>query len=79
MRIEYDPLRDLLYIYFASLDIKAAETVTVAPGVYADFSRDGKLLGIEVIDASEIVGKEIEFGLPETAKLVSKVKARNGE
>ena len=78
MRIEYDPIRDLLYIYFASLDAKAAETITVAPGVHADFSRNGKLLGIEVIDASEIIGKEIELSLPEAANLVPKVKAKNG-
>jgi len=69
MRIEYDPIRDLLYLYFASPEIKAAETVTVAPGVHADFGKNGKLLGIEVIDASEIIGKEIEFGLPEVTHL----------
>lgn len=69
MRIEYDPIMDLLYLYFSSPEIKAAETVTVAPGVHADFGKNGKLLGIEVIDASEIIGKEIEFGLPEVTHL----------
>lgn len=68
MRIEYDPERDLLYIYFASPEVKAAETVTVTPGVHADFDREGKLLGIEVIDASAILGKEIEFKLPEITR-----------
>ncbi len=72
MKIEYDPIRDLLYIYFASAEIKAAETITVAPGVYADFGRNGKLLGIEIIDASEVIGKEIEFRLPEVIPLKSK-------
>ncbi|MCL0092610.1 DUF2283 domain-containing protein [Dehalococcoidia bacterium] len=79
MRIEYDPVRDLLYMYFASSDAKAAETMTVAPGVHADFGRNGKLLGIEIIDASQIIGKEIEFGLPETANLVPKVEATGGK
>ncbi len=65
MRIEYDPARDLLYIYFADMEVKAAETVTIKPGVHADFDRDGKLIGIEVLDASEIMGKKIEFKLPE--------------
>lgn len=64
MRIEYDPIRDLLYIGFSGSGIKTAETKTVAPGVHADFDRAGKLIGIEVIDASEIVGKEVEFSLP---------------
>jgi uncharacterized protein YuzE len=33
--------------------------------VHADFDKDGKLIGIEVIDASELMGKKIEFTLPE--------------
>jgi uncharacterized protein YuzE len=65
MRIEYDPERDLLYIYFAESEKKAAETVTVRPGVHADFDREGKLIGIEVLDAKELMGKKIEFDLPE--------------
>jgi len=69
VRIEYDPERDLLYIYFAPPGVKSAETVTIAPGVHADFARNGKLLGIEVIDASEILGEEIEFKLPQITRL----------
>ena len=64
MRIEYDPVRDLLYIGFSEPGVKAAETKTVTPGVHADFDRAGKLIGIEVIDAVEMVGKEVEFSLP---------------
>jgi uncharacterized protein YuzE len=75
VRIEYDPERDLLYIYFASPEVKAAETVTVAPGVHADFNREGRLLGIEVIDASEVLGKEIEFKLPQ----ITRTEKREGE
>ena len=67
MKIEYDPERDLLYIYFAEPERKSAETVTIKPGVHADFDKDGKLIGIEVIDASELMGKKIEFALPERA------------
>lgn len=65
MKIEYDPLRDLLYVYFKEPLAKAAKTVTVTPGVHADFDRDEKLIGIEVIDASEVIGGKIEFELPE--------------
>ena len=68
MRVEYDPLRDLLYIAFAELEVKAAKTITVMPGVHADFSADGKLIGIEVIDATEVVGRKIEFALPEVSR-----------
>lgn len=65
MKIEYDPERDLLYLLFAEVDTKAAQTITVKPGVHADFDKTGKLIGIEVIDASTIMGKKIEFKLPE--------------
>jgi uncharacterized protein YuzE len=73
MKLEYDPLRDLLYIYFAEATVKAAKTVTVVPGVLADFSAEGKLIGIEVIDASEVIGKKIEFTLPEISPPAMKV------
>jgi len=49
------------------LTAKAVETKTISPGVHADFNKDGKLIGIEIIDVSEIMGKKIEFGLPEAA------------
>lgn len=65
MRIEFDPERDLLYIYFAEVGIKAAQTITITQGVHADFDRDGKLIGIEIIEASKIMGEKIEFKLPE--------------
>ena len=73
MKLEYDPVRDLLYIYFVEADQKAAKTVTVVPWVHADFDVDGKLIGIEVIDASEVMGRKIEFTLPEVPRPVMKV------
>lgn len=65
MRIEFDPERDLLYIYFAESGSKVAKTITVTPGVHADFDRNEKLVGIEVIEASKVMGEKIEFKLPE--------------
>ncbi len=65
MKIEYDPERDLLYLYFADSEAKALHTATVSPGVFADFDKEGKLIGIEIIDASEVIGNKIEFKLPE--------------
>jgi uncharacterized protein YuzE len=65
MKIEYDPDRDLLYIYFAELETKATQTITITKGVHADFDKDGKLMGIEVIEASNVMGKKIEIKLPE--------------
>jgi uncharacterized protein YuzE len=68
VKLEYDPVRDLFYIYFGEASMKAAKTMTAVPGVHADFSVEGKLIGIEVIDASEIMGKKIEFTLPEVSR-----------
>ena len=61
MKIEYDSLRDLLYVWFATPGTKAARTETIMPGVHADFDRDGRLTGIEVLDAEETLGEKIQF------------------
>ncbi|MBM4430136.1 MAG: DUF2283 domain-containing protein [Chloroflexi bacterium] len=61
MKIEYDPVRDLLYIWFSIPGEKAARTETVVPGVHADFDRHGRLLGIEVLDASAVLRQKVQF------------------
>lgn len=61
MKIEYDSVRDLLYIWFGAAGEKAAKTETVVPGVHADFDREGKLIGIEVLDASEVLRQKVQF------------------
>ena len=60
MKIEYDPIRDLLYIWFRTLGEKAARTETIVPGVHADFNQEGMLIGIEVLDASEVLGRKVQ-------------------
>jgi uncharacterized protein YuzE len=61
MRIEYDSDRDLLYMWFGAVGTKAARTITITPGVHADFDADEKLIGLEVLDAMEILGKKVQF------------------
>lgn len=61
MKMEYDPARDLLYIWFGVPGTKAARTKTVMPVVYGDFDRDGKLLGLEVVDASDVSEQRVQF------------------
>ena len=53
-----------MYLLFSDEHKRAANTITIKPGVLADFDKEDKLIGIEIIDASEIVGKQIEFKLP---------------
>jgi uncharacterized protein YuzE len=61
MKIEYDSVRDLMYIWFGLPGERAARTETVMPGVHADFDRQGRLLGIEVLDASEVLRHKVQF------------------
>ena len=48
MRITYDPGVDALYIRFKE---SAVTTKHLAEGIAADFDQDGKLAGIEILDA----------------------------
>lgn len=54
MRITYDPDHDVMYIKF--LDEKIADSVEVEEGVIIDYSENGKIVGIEIINASTRVG-----------------------
>jgi hypothetical protein len=40
---------------------KAAQTVTVSPGVHADLDANGKLIGLEVLETTEVLGKSVQF------------------
>jgi uncharacterized protein YuzE len=61
MKIEYDPQHDLIYLWLSTSGQKAATTVTVAPGLFADLDAAGKLIGIEILDASEVLGGKVQF------------------
>jgi uncharacterized protein YuzE len=51
MRSRYDSEADALYIRFAETAI--VESEEVRPGIVLDFDADGKVVAIEVLDASE--------------------------
>jgi uncharacterized protein YuzE len=70
MKVEYDLSRDLLYVWFGVPGTKAARTRTVTPGVHADFDREGKLIGIEVLDAAEVLQHKVQFEVALTPSLV---------
>ena len=61
MKIEYDAVRDLLYLWFGTPGERAAKTETVMPGVHADFDREGRLVGIEVLDAAEVLRHRVQY------------------
>lgn len=50
MRAKYDPEADALYVRFA--DAAIVETEEVRGGVMLDFDAEGRIVAIEVLDAS---------------------------
>jgi uncharacterized protein YuzE len=51
MKIEYDPEVDALYVRLQEKFV--AKTVEVYEGVNIDFDDQGKLIGLEILDATE--------------------------
>ena len=51
MRTRYDRAVDALYIRFAETTV--VENEEIRPGIVLDFDADGKVVAIEVTDASE--------------------------
>ena len=56
MNITYDREVDVLYIQLT--DSKPARGVDIEEGVTVDIDQEGHLVGIEILDASERLGKE---------------------
>ncbi|MCF6271089.1 MAG: DUF2283 domain-containing protein [Melioribacteraceae bacterium] len=69
MKLEYDSKRDLFYIRFSSKSEKVARTKTIVPGVYADFNDNDRLLGIELLDASEFIDKKLELDIDQLKQI----------
>ncbi len=57
MKIEYDPTHDLLNIEFVS-DEAIAESVEL-DGVIIDYSKDGRIVSIEILDAGKRTTKNL--------------------
>ena len=51
MKIEYDPVNDLLNLEFLS-DVQIEESVEIE-GVILDYAKDRRIVAIEVLDASK--------------------------
>ena len=56
MKIEYDREVDALYILLR--DVEPTDTADIEEGVTVDLDRDGHIVGIEILDASERLGME---------------------
>ena len=61
MKIEYDKEVDAAYIYIDSPikdgDIK--KTIELNENIILDFNEENKLVGIEILEASKVLNKEV--------------------
>ncbi|MBS3131384.1 DUF2283 domain-containing protein [Candidatus Woesearchaeota archaeon] len=60
MEFEYDKDVDAAYIYFERpiKDKQVKNTIELNENIILDFDGNGKLLGVEILDASKILNKE---------------------
>jgi uncharacterized protein YuzE len=56
MKIKYDKETDIVYIRLSSQNI--AESDQEKPGIILDYSDDGQIVGIEILNASVKMGQE---------------------
>lgn len=63
MKVMYDPEVDVLRILFSSAAIQ--ESDENRPGVIFDYDREGKLVGMEILDASRQMDnpKTVEYAV----------------
>ena len=61
MKLEYDKEVDAGYIYIVDKikEGEAVKTIELNPNIILDFDKGGKLLGIEVLNASKILKKDV--------------------
>jgi uncharacterized protein YuzE len=60
VKVTYDPEADALYIELRPLAPGTAECREMSEDVTADYGPDGKLAGIEVLDASAVLGADLD-------------------
>jgi uncharacterized protein YuzE len=56
MKIRYDAEGDAIYIEIRVLEPGTAECRELTPDITADYGPDGKLAGLEILDASQVFG-----------------------
>lgn len=63
MRVTYDPEIYVLYIYIRNDGSPAVDNIDLEPGISADLDDQGRVLGIEILDASQKTGGESPIGV----------------
>lgn len=60
MKTHYDPEADALYVRFA--DTPVIESEEVRPGIVFDFDETGRIVAVEILDASEQLASTTDLG-----------------
>ena len=71
MKITYDAQADALYFELHPLAPGTAECRSLTEDILADYGPDGKLAGIEILDASILLGEDPHRLVFEVAPLVA--------
>jgi uncharacterized protein YuzE len=57
MKITYDPEVDALYLEFLPLEPGQAETRQLTEEILAEYGPDGRLVGLEILDAHRVLAQ----------------------
>ncbi len=71
VRVEYSEKSDAMYIWLRKAKYDISEEL--AENVIMDLDNRGRIIGIEVLDASKNIGKELVTKILQTEKLVTTV------
>jgi uncharacterized protein YuzE len=75
MKIRYDAEVDALYIELRPLLPGTAECRELTPDITADYGPDGKIAGLEILDASLVLGDDPHKVVLELSPVASTVTA----
>ena len=69
VRVEYDSKADAMYIWFRKAKHEISEEL--AENIVIDLDKSGRIIGIEILDVSKNLGKELVNKILRTEKLVT--------
>ena len=69
VRVEYDQKADAMYIWLRKAKYDISEEL--AENVVIDLDKNGRIIGIEVLDASKNLGKELVAKILHTEKIAA--------
>ena len=69
MKVEYDSKADAMYVWLRRARYEISEEL--ADNVIIDLDESGRIIGIEILDVSKSLGKELVSKILRTEKLVS--------